>query len=298
MALWLDDARHRRARVRAAALAGALIAALCSGGVALASWSATKTGGPLAVSTATLAAPTSLSLSGAATVTLSWTATTSGWASGTQILRSSTSGGPYTQIAQITGLSTTTYNDTPGTGNYYYVVRGYYNGNGANWTSPNSNEAADNKPYFFKATSGNTATNCLAGSNLWDLPQNYTPSGTGSTVSNATTTFCSATFAAGASLAAGTSTISGYFDNTSASKSCTITYTLYQNGSTSLGTGSATIPANTSTATLFTTSFPSSATTFATGDRLNLALTWTGGGCAKTTLHFDGSSSQSQLATP
>ena len=90
------------------------------------------------VGSATLAAPTLLTLSGS--VNLSWTATTSSYASGTRIFRATSSGGPYVQIAQLVGLSTTTYTDSPGTGVFFYVVVAYYNANGANWTSVNSNE--------------------------------------------------------------------------------------------------------------------------------------------------------------
>src|SRR5712691_9132197 len=90
------------------------------------------------VSTATLAAPTSLavSVSGSgptATVTLTWTATTSSWATGTRVFRGSVSGGPYAQIAQISGLGTVSFADSPaGGGTFYYVVEAYYSGNGAN----------------------------------------------------------------------------------------------------------------------------------------------------------------------
>jgi hypothetical protein len=95
------------------------------------------------VSTATLAAPTGLAATGlAGVVNLSWTATTSGFASGTRVFRATTTGGPYTQVAQIVGASITTYIDNPGVGTFYYVVRAYYSGNAANWTSTNSNEAS------------------------------------------------------------------------------------------------------------------------------------------------------------
>ncbi len=90
------------------------------------------------VASATLAAPTSLTVSGS--VNLAWTATTSSYASGTRIFRSTTSGGPYVQIALVAGLSTTSYTDSPGTGVSYYVVVASYDANGANWTSVNSNE--------------------------------------------------------------------------------------------------------------------------------------------------------------
>lgn len=93
----------------------------------------------LPVSTASLAAPTSLAFAGSA---LSWTATSSTFASGTRVYRSTVSGGPYSQIAQVTPRTTTTYTDSPGAGTFYYVVAAYYSGNGASWTSANSNQVA------------------------------------------------------------------------------------------------------------------------------------------------------------
>ena len=109
------------------------------GPIAWASFTNLPAAPAMSLGTASLAAPTSLTVSG--TVTLTWTATTSAYATGTRVYRSTTSGGPYTQIAQIVGLATTTYNDAPGAGTFFYVVAAYYNAGGANWTSPNSNEA-------------------------------------------------------------------------------------------------------------------------------------------------------------
>ena len=81
------------------------------------------------ISTNTLAPPTGLAASVSGTsVTLTWTATPSSFASGYNVLRSTTSGGPYTQIAQVTPRTTLTYVDstvTAGT-TYYYVLRAYY----------------------------------------------------------------------------------------------------------------------------------------------------------------------------
>jgi hypothetical protein len=71
-------------------------------------------------------------------VTLSWTATTSTAAAGYRILRSSTTGGPYTQIGTVTSRTTTTYTDTISIlQTQYYVAEATRN----NWTSPNSNQA-------------------------------------------------------------------------------------------------------------------------------------------------------------
>jgi hypothetical protein len=96
------------------------------------------------VSSATLAAPTSLGLSTLCQllhlgpqITLTWTATTSAFADGYQILRSTTSGAEV-QIASVTGRSTATYTDSNSLANlttYFYVVRAY---KGANWTAPSS----------------------------------------------------------------------------------------------------------------------------------------------------------------
>ena len=112
------------------------------------------------IGTATLAAPTGLTAAGG--VRLSWTATTSTWATGTRVFRSTTSGGPYTQIAQITGLATTTYTDGPGFGTFFYVVQAYYTGNGANWTSTNSAQARGGIALIQKATGGGTTSTISA----------------------------------------------------------------------------------------------------------------------------------------
>jgi hypothetical protein len=88
-------------------------------------------------STAVLAAPTNLQDNNGM---LTWTSTSSTFASGTRVYLSLSPGGPYWQIAQITGRNTTSYTYAPLQWTAYYVVAAYYNGNGANWTSSNSNE--------------------------------------------------------------------------------------------------------------------------------------------------------------
>jgi len=87
------------------------------------------------LATATLAAPTGVSAtvqSNGGMVRVAWTATSSIWANGHRVFRATNAGGPYSQIQQIAGLATVTYDDVPGVGTSYYVVRGYYNANGAN----------------------------------------------------------------------------------------------------------------------------------------------------------------------
>jgi hypothetical protein len=53
------------------------------------------------------------------------------------VLRSTVSGGPYSQIATVTPRTTTTYVDVVvGLGTRYYVLQTYY----GSWTSVNSNQ--------------------------------------------------------------------------------------------------------------------------------------------------------------
>ncbi len=86
----------------------------------------------------TLNAPTSVSATTGSSISLSWTATSDTYASGHRIFRSTTSGSGYSQIAQVTPRTTTTYVDSPSPGTYYYVVRSYFQ----NWESVDSNQAA------------------------------------------------------------------------------------------------------------------------------------------------------------
>lgn len=88
--------------------------------------------------TDTLNPPTSLTATSGASVNLSWTATANTYASGHRVLRGTATGGPYTQIAEVTPRTTTTYIDSPAAGTYYYVARAFYQ----SWESVNSNEAS------------------------------------------------------------------------------------------------------------------------------------------------------------
>lgn len=91
-------------------------------------------------STETLDPPTNLNVSGPLLVkTLTWTATVDTRATGYLVFRSTTNGGPYTQIATVTPRTTTTYVDVVvGLGTRYYVVQSYY----GSWTSVNSNQGS------------------------------------------------------------------------------------------------------------------------------------------------------------
>jgi hypothetical protein len=81
--------------------------------------------------------PTGLAGVGGSTAALSWTPSTSTWATGYELLRSSTSGSGYDPVATITPAAASTAGDNPLPGTWYYVLRTTYH----NWTSALSNEA-------------------------------------------------------------------------------------------------------------------------------------------------------------
>ena len=89
-------------------------------------------------STEVLDPPTNLDVTGPLLVkTLTWTATVDSRATGYIVLRSTVSGGPYSQIATVTPRTATTYVDVViGLGTRYYVLQSYY----GSWTSVNSNQ--------------------------------------------------------------------------------------------------------------------------------------------------------------
>ena len=109
-------------------------------------FSDTKAVGGNAFITDTLDPPTGLSTTGGSCISLEWTATADTYASGHRVLRGTTTGGPYTQISEVTPRATTTYADSPADGTYYYVLRSFFQ----NWESGNSGEAT--------ATAGWSAT--------------------------------------------------------------------------------------------------------------------------------------------
>ena len=77
-------------------------------------------------------------------VQVSWTATSSTFADGYQIFRSTTAGGPYSSVGTVSGRTTTTYTDTTTTFSttYRYVVQATKNV----WRSTNSGEASVTTP--------------------------------------------------------------------------------------------------------------------------------------------------------
>jgi hypothetical protein len=121
-------------------------------GAFAAAFTSTATVSQGSVSSGTIAPPTVLSAVGGCQnlilgpkITLTWTATTSGFAAGYQILRSSTNGGPYTLLTTVSDRTTVTYTDTTATGlntTYYYVLRAQF----LNWLSANSTQGSGTTP--------------------------------------------------------------------------------------------------------------------------------------------------------
>jgi fibronectin type 3 domain-containing protein len=124
---------------------------------ALAGWSSALSAGPLPVSSATIAASTgaaattigaacTMHVTSSIQVNVSWTATTSAFATGYTIQRGTAAGGPFATVGTVSGVSTVTFTDTTGTlalsTPYYYVVVATF----ASWTSPNSNVATVTTP--------------------------------------------------------------------------------------------------------------------------------------------------------
>ncbi len=93
---------------------------------------------PASFATHQLVAPTTLSATGGASVTLSWPITTDTYASGYHVERGTVSGGPYSLVGTVTPRTTLAYAETPASsGTYYYVVRSFY----GVWESPNTPQA-------------------------------------------------------------------------------------------------------------------------------------------------------------
>jgi hypothetical protein len=139
--------RHRRATVFVASL----LALATVSGPAFASMSATTSTYSSSISTGTLAAPTgvaaargSCTILTSTSVTVTWTQTTSSFADGYQILRSTTNGSGYGVVGTVAGRGTTSFADTTVTFSttYYYVVRATRNA----WQSGNSNQASVTTP--------------------------------------------------------------------------------------------------------------------------------------------------------
>ncbi len=128
--------RPRRTHIYAASIALLAIAMLVSAQAALAAFTHTATGGPLTLVTAKLAPPTNAAatqvncrFNKSPEIEVSWTATSSTYASTYTIERATLSAGPYTALASVPS-SETNYADKSGTlassTTYYYRVSASY----------------------------------------------------------------------------------------------------------------------------------------------------------------------------
>jgi hypothetical protein len=115
-------------------------------------WTNSFNNTPNDFTTDTLDPATGLTASGSETsIQLDWTASVDTYATGYKIMRATTGGGPYTEIASVTPVTTATYADgavvTDTT--YFYVLNTYHQ----NWLSANSSEAS---ALASTCTAGNT----------------------------------------------------------------------------------------------------------------------------------------------
>jgi hypothetical protein len=131
---------------RGAAITVSCLVALSLSDRAFASMSSTKSSSG-SISTGTLAAPTGVAAARGAcsiltstAVNVTWVQTASSFASGYDILRSTTNGSGYFLVGTVVGRATTSFVDTTVTFSttYYYVVRAKRNA----WRSVNSNQAS------------------------------------------------------------------------------------------------------------------------------------------------------------
>jgi hypothetical protein len=84
-----------------------------------------------AFSAATLNPPTGVAATGGASVSVTWTASTSTGATGYKVERATSLAGSYSQIATVTPISATSYPDSPAAGTWWYRLSTYFQ----SWTS-------------------------------------------------------------------------------------------------------------------------------------------------------------------
>jgi hypothetical protein len=116
-----------------------VVVALGAASLAAAQFDSSASTGPMGLTSATLAAPTAPSAScNNGVATIRWTATSSTWADGYDVLRGTTNGGPYPTTFHVNGRTTVSYNDSTinGSSRYYYVIRASKN----NWRSSNTTQ--------------------------------------------------------------------------------------------------------------------------------------------------------------
>jgi hypothetical protein len=135
---------HRSRRATSTALLAAILT-LATAGVAQAIFTVTAKGGPMAISSATLAAPATVTAEQTAckknqpvTISVSWSKTTSSFATSYTLERATATNGPYTAVATGISIALTSYEDTSPTlessTTYYYRVAPNYH----SWSTPST----------------------------------------------------------------------------------------------------------------------------------------------------------------
>lgn len=277
---------------RLLSLAAAAVLALAGVEGALAAWAVSASGTSRA-GAAVLAPPGAAAVTWDPVVHVSWTPAAGPGATGHRVYRSVASGGPYTAVADADGAASASQDDDPGAGTHYYAVRAVR----GDWVSALSTPAARSDPtYVFTGTGATTGTCPTAAAGTFSMRQGASVAG-GTQLkrrrSDGGFAFCTDAFSSGQSLTSGTSTLNAYVSNTNGA-SCTITATLRVNGTTLLGSG--TIVVTTGTTRLVTGTLATAAHSFATGDRLQLDLSWQPvNACNDTWLSWNDAASPSRL---
>lgn len=140
--------RSKRAWL-AAAVVGLLLSTLWVLQASGANFGASTANAGNSATAATITAPTGVSATASAVacrINVTWTMTSTTWASGYHVYRSGSSGGPFNYVGTTLGRANQAYNDESATLkaalNYYYQVRAYY----GTWLSPWSNTASATGP--------------------------------------------------------------------------------------------------------------------------------------------------------
>lgn len=191
------------------------------------------------------------------------------------------------------------------------TITGSYNANetitatGSGATGTSAAFTLHDWDFYFKKTTADTGTNCVASTRLRDMEEGYTGSDPEESFTRVTggaiyLRFCTPTFAANDTLAAGTTAVTAWTDN-SAGSGCAVTATLYKvsgGTATSLGSTSVTVP-QTSGLTQRTWTLANTGTTFAAGDRLNLQMALTDvKACGSTDIFYGGTTNRSHVQLP
>jgi hypothetical protein len=107
---------------------------------------------------------------------------------------------------------------------------------------------------------------------------------------------CTPAFSTGESLASGTSRVYGWVSNSSTNGFCSLTASLYKNATTLLGSYTQFVSLGHATPFEENWPIPTSATTFAAGDRLNLRFTWGNETpCRDTDMYYGGTTKRSRI---